>query len=219
MTIVEPCSNGLGSDAFCILWDGKQLHGLNASRPGAGGLDAATTSARKYGADATTPPKRGWDSRHRARRGGRLGGAERALRQAALRRPAGAGDRDRRARLRRAGGGAAEVGGRDGRRAGVAAGLCADLPAAGPRAAGRRAVRDAGARRARCAPSPRPRARPSTAARSPRPRRACAREHGGAHDRGRLRRLPARVGRAHRARTTAATRCTRFRPTARASPR
>ncbi len=51
MTIVEPCSNGLGSDAFCILWDGKQLHGLNASgrrrrrgRP--------TTSARKYGADA-----------------------------------------------------------------------------------------------------------------------------------------------------------------------
>ena len=31
MTIVEPCSNGLGSDAFCILWDGQQLHGLNAS--------------------------------------------------------------------------------------------------------------------------------------------------------------------------------------------
>ena len=31
LTIVEPISNGLGSDAFCILWDGKQLHGLNAS--------------------------------------------------------------------------------------------------------------------------------------------------------------------------------------------
>ena len=31
MTIVEPVSNGLGSDAFCILWDGKELHGLNAS--------------------------------------------------------------------------------------------------------------------------------------------------------------------------------------------
>ena len=28
MTIVEPVSNGLGSDAFCILWDGKELHGL-----------------------------------------------------------------------------------------------------------------------------------------------------------------------------------------------
>ena len=23
--------NGIGSDAFCILWDGKKLHGLNAS--------------------------------------------------------------------------------------------------------------------------------------------------------------------------------------------
>jgi len=61
MTIVEPCSNGLGSDAFCILWDGRQLHGLNAS----GCAPAAWTPqyfARKYGADAATPPKRGWDS-------------------------------------------------------------------------------------------------------------------------------------------------------------
>ncbi|MDP1902082.1 MAG: gamma-glutamyltransferase family protein [Rubrivivax sp.] len=61
MTIVEPCSNGLGSDAFCILWDGTQLHGLNAS----GGAPAAWTPgyfAAKYGADARTPPKRGWDS-------------------------------------------------------------------------------------------------------------------------------------------------------------
>jgi gamma-glutamyltranspeptidase/glutathione hydrolase len=31
ITITEPVSNGLGSDAFCILWDGKELHGLNAS--------------------------------------------------------------------------------------------------------------------------------------------------------------------------------------------
>ncbi len=31
LTIVEPVSCGLGSDAFCILWDGKALHGLNAS--------------------------------------------------------------------------------------------------------------------------------------------------------------------------------------------
>jgi len=61
MTIVEPCSNGLGSDAFCILWDGKELHGLNAS----GTAPAAWTPqyfAAKYGADARTPPKRGWDS-------------------------------------------------------------------------------------------------------------------------------------------------------------
>jgi gamma-glutamyltranspeptidase/glutathione hydrolase len=63
MTIVEPCSNGLGSDAFAILWDPAtgQLHGLNAS----GCAPAAWTPgyfASKYGADATNPPKRGWDS-------------------------------------------------------------------------------------------------------------------------------------------------------------
>ncbi|GJD76802.1 gamma-glutamyltransferase family protein [Methylobacterium gregans] len=59
-TITEPCSNGLGSDAFCILWDGEQLHGLNAS----GGAPAAWTPAyfrRKYG-EAARPPMRGWDS-------------------------------------------------------------------------------------------------------------------------------------------------------------
>ncbi len=61
MTILEPVSNGLGSDAFCILWDGSALHGLNAS----GGAPAAWTRdyfVRKYGADANAPPKRGWDS-------------------------------------------------------------------------------------------------------------------------------------------------------------
>ncbi|CAD5374821.1 Gamma-glutamyltranspeptidase [Rubrivivax sp. A210] len=61
MTIVEPCSNGLGSDAFCILWDGRQLHGLNAS----GCAPAAWTPdyfRQRHGADARTPPKRGWDS-------------------------------------------------------------------------------------------------------------------------------------------------------------
>ena len=31
MTLVEPCSNGLGSDAFAIVWDGQRLQGLNAS--------------------------------------------------------------------------------------------------------------------------------------------------------------------------------------------
>jgi len=31
LTLVEPVSNGIGSDAYAILWDGKQLHGLNAS--------------------------------------------------------------------------------------------------------------------------------------------------------------------------------------------
>ena len=61
MTIVEPCSNGLGSDAFCILWDGEALHGLNASGP----APAAWTPEyfrRRHGADGASPPMRGWDS-------------------------------------------------------------------------------------------------------------------------------------------------------------
>ena len=61
MTIVEPVSNGLGSDSFCLLWDGKALHGLNAS----GRAPQAWTPgyfARKYGADSRSPPVRGWDS-------------------------------------------------------------------------------------------------------------------------------------------------------------
>ncbi len=56
MTIVEPCSNGLGSDAFCILWDGQRLHGLNASGP----APAAWTRAR-FGS-RTSMPQRGWDT-------------------------------------------------------------------------------------------------------------------------------------------------------------
>ncbi|MFU8816808.1 MAG: gamma-glutamyltransferase family protein [Pseudomonadales bacterium] len=31
LTVVEPNNNGLGSDAFCLLWDGAGLVGLNAS--------------------------------------------------------------------------------------------------------------------------------------------------------------------------------------------
>lgn len=33
LTLVEPSGNGLGSDAFAILWDGTELHGLNGSGP------------------------------------------------------------------------------------------------------------------------------------------------------------------------------------------
>jgi gamma-glutamyltranspeptidase/glutathione hydrolase len=61
LTIVEPVSCGLGSDAFCILWDGQQLHGLNAS----GRAPQAWTPGyfqRKYGDNAMNPPKRGIDS-------------------------------------------------------------------------------------------------------------------------------------------------------------
>ena len=61
MTVLEPCSNGLGSDAFCILWDGRKLHGLNASGP-APATWTPEYFRRKYGADPTRPPMRGWDS-------------------------------------------------------------------------------------------------------------------------------------------------------------
>jgi gamma-glutamyltranspeptidase / glutathione hydrolase len=58
LTIVEPVSNGLGSDNFAILWDGQQLHGLNSS----GVAPAAWNPAyfrRKHGG---AMPMRGWDT-------------------------------------------------------------------------------------------------------------------------------------------------------------
>ncbi len=61
MAVCEPVSNGLGGDAFCILWDGQALHGLNAS----GRAPQAWTPDyfhRKYGMAARTPPRRGMDS-------------------------------------------------------------------------------------------------------------------------------------------------------------
>ncbi|MBV8504047.1 MAG: gamma-glutamyltransferase family protein [Paucibacter sp.] len=61
MTLVEPCSNGLGSDAFAILWDGSALHGLNASGP-APAAWSPEYFRKSYGADAKTPPQRGWGS-------------------------------------------------------------------------------------------------------------------------------------------------------------
>ena len=61
MTICEPVSNGLGGDAFCILWDGRELHGLNAS----GRAPRAWTPeyfGRKLGTQAQAMPKRGFDA-------------------------------------------------------------------------------------------------------------------------------------------------------------
>ena len=55
LTVVEPNMNGIGSDAFAIVWDGKQLHGLNAS----GRAPKAWTLARFAGRD--TMPVTGWD--------------------------------------------------------------------------------------------------------------------------------------------------------------
>lgn len=56
LTIVEPTSNGIGSDAFCILWDGNTLHGLNAS-----GRSPAALSPERF-AGKSEVPYRGWDA-------------------------------------------------------------------------------------------------------------------------------------------------------------
>lgn len=56
LTVVEPAMNGLGSDAFAIVWDGSGLHGLNAS----GRSPAAWTAERFSGLQRM--PIRGWDS-------------------------------------------------------------------------------------------------------------------------------------------------------------
>ena len=56
LTVVEPTMNGIGSDAFAILWDGKKLHGLNASGRAPGAWSPA------YFAKYKTMPERGWDA-------------------------------------------------------------------------------------------------------------------------------------------------------------
>jgi gamma-glutamyltranspeptidase/glutathione hydrolase len=62
LTVVEPTSNGIGSDAFAIIWQNGRMHGLNASGP----IPAAMTmfNAEKQGwtrPDATGHmPAHGW---------------------------------------------------------------------------------------------------------------------------------------------------------------
>jgi gamma-glutamyltranspeptidase/glutathione hydrolase len=41
LTVVEPTVNGIGSDAFALVWDGAQLHGLNGSGRAPAALNAA----------------------------------------------------------------------------------------------------------------------------------------------------------------------------------
>src|SRR3954464_9832362 len=55
LTLVEPVSNGIGSDAFAIVWDGKQLHGLNAS-----GRSPAAWTPEYFGGQKSVPV-RGWN--------------------------------------------------------------------------------------------------------------------------------------------------------------
>lgn len=55
LTIVEPVSNGIGSDAFAIVWDGTHLHGLNAS-----GRSPAAWTPEYF--DGQNVPVVGWNS-------------------------------------------------------------------------------------------------------------------------------------------------------------
>lgn len=56
LTVVEPTSNGIGSDAFAILWDGSRLHGLNSS----GRAPQALAPERFEG--LRSMPALGWDT-------------------------------------------------------------------------------------------------------------------------------------------------------------
>jgi Gamma-glutamyltranspeptidase len=56
LTVVEPTGNGIGSDAFAILWDGSKLHGLNASGRSPEGWALDRFKGR------TTMPSKGWDA-------------------------------------------------------------------------------------------------------------------------------------------------------------
>ncbi|MHB9098187.1 MAG: gamma-glutamyltransferase family protein [Syntrophales bacterium] len=56
LTVVEPTSNGIGSDAFALIWDGQELHGLN----GSGRSPRAWTPSRFAGRSAM--PQLGWDA-------------------------------------------------------------------------------------------------------------------------------------------------------------
>lgn len=64
MMLVEPVSNGLGSDCFAIVWDGKRLHGLNSSGTAPAGW-SVDYFKKKYGTGPdglASQPKRGWDA-------------------------------------------------------------------------------------------------------------------------------------------------------------
>src|SRR5213083_2382051 len=55
LTVVEPTSNGIGSDAFAIVWDGQRLVGLNASGRSPKGWTPERFAGKKE------MPKLGWD--------------------------------------------------------------------------------------------------------------------------------------------------------------
>src|SRR5215471_3521526 len=56
LTVVEPTSNGIGGDAFALVWDGARLHGLN----GSGRAPATHSPALFQRLGLTEVPAWGW---------------------------------------------------------------------------------------------------------------------------------------------------------------
>ena len=56
LTVVEPTANGIGSDAFALVWTQDKLHGLNASGP----APAAISIDALKGRGISEIPKYGW---------------------------------------------------------------------------------------------------------------------------------------------------------------
>jgi gamma-glutamyltranspeptidase/glutathione hydrolase len=55
MTVLEPTTNGIGGDAFALVWNAGALHGLNGSGRSPAALDRTRYAGR-------TMPTRGWDA-------------------------------------------------------------------------------------------------------------------------------------------------------------
>jgi gamma-glutamyltranspeptidase / glutathione hydrolase len=56
LTVLEPTSNGIGGDAFALVWDGGKLHGLNASGRAPAGTNLELFSSQGL----TNVPRHGW---------------------------------------------------------------------------------------------------------------------------------------------------------------
>ena len=161
LTVVEPTSNGIGSDAFAILWDGQRLVGLNASGRSPAGWTPERFAGRKR--DAGARLGLGHGPRLRRRRGSRCRKrygklpfedalrARHPLRARKLHGLADHGD---------------ELGAAGAELQGLL-GILLDLPAQGPRAVSRASASTARSRPRRSRTSRPPRARASIAARSP----------------------------------------------------
>ncbi len=200
LTVVEPVSNGLGSDAFALVWDGGKLHGLNASGACARGVERRLLQKEvRRGARHRTPAEARLGHGDGAWRCGRLGGAAYPVRLAAFRRF----DGEPRSRSRSAAMPLRRSSRINGRRRCPnlkdLPGFAAGVHAARPCAHGRASSSAFPATRARSQDRWRAKARvPTTRARSPSGSPLSCKQCGGAMTLEDLRRFNGRLGRADR---------------------